>query len=240
MDTRNLFKNLFFCLGILCFGFLAGSPVQATQQSYRIDPGSAISVNEWGTCKLITNPAGGSSLFVPTNTTTEWSDFRIHFPVTITLADCAPTCGTAGVNYETLSSGGQTYYKLCATGQFWTPSTSSVAYWHSTTDWNPVGTCRSLGVQYQACYHCQVTKSGYAGMGWRLPSNAELLALAQSAACAGTAGCFGGDGAYTAPYYWTTQDYDANNAYYVKFNTKTLTYQNKTTTANTRVRCITP
>ena len=43
--------------------------------SYKSDPGSTITVDEYGTCNTVTN-TGQNTYFIPTNTTGEWAAFR--------------------------------------------------------------------------------------------------------------------------------------------------------------------
>lgn len=44
-------------------------------------------MDEWGTCQKVTN-ANAKALFVPTNTSLEWSTFRTNKPGDVTLASC--------------------------------------------------------------------------------------------------------------------------------------------------------
>jgi hypothetical protein len=45
-------------------------------------------VNEWSECRTVTNAGSNPTIFVPTNTSLEWSEFRLHYPAGITLSGC--------------------------------------------------------------------------------------------------------------------------------------------------------
>jgi hypothetical protein len=70
---------------------LAASPIffgtAIGAQYYSIVNGSNATVNEWSNCRKVTN-ATGQQIFVPTNTSTEWSQFLAHYPSGITLSAC--------------------------------------------------------------------------------------------------------------------------------------------------------
>ena len=44
-------------------------------QSYKVDAGNTTAINEWGICRRVTNAGGYPSVFVPTNTSAEWTTF---------------------------------------------------------------------------------------------------------------------------------------------------------------------
>lgn len=63
----------------IVFSALALSLIVWAAVSYRSDPSTTITVNEFGVCKKVTN-AGSFSYFIPTNTGNEWSLFRTAVP----------------------------------------------------------------------------------------------------------------------------------------------------------------
>ena len=65
---------------------------------YQVNYGANQNITEWSTCKNVANNSPtGKALFVPTNTSTEWSQFYTHAPAGVTIAACAPPCG--GTSY---------------------------------------------------------------------------------------------------------------------------------------------
>ncbi len=68
--------------------------------SYQVNNGSNQDIDEWGTCKNVANShASGDALFVPTNTSTEWSTFRSNPPAGVTISDCACTVTAGSQSY---------------------------------------------------------------------------------------------------------------------------------------------
>jgi hypothetical protein len=86
------FNALFYLL--LLAGFTQPSFLWAAQ-SYRVNNGTNTDINEHSVCQKVTNSCG-SDIFVPTNTSTEWSNFRSSKPACATLSACAPTGGLWG------------------------------------------------------------------------------------------------------------------------------------------------
>jgi len=84
-------KDKLFQLMISTFFLVASSPVFLSQafaaQSYAIANGNNATINEWSVCNLISNTTG-KQIFIPTNTSTEWAQFRLHYPAGITLSAC--------------------------------------------------------------------------------------------------------------------------------------------------------
>ena len=75
-------------------------------QSYRVNGASNVTVNEWAECRVVTNQTGAKDTFIPTNTSVEWSEFRIHYPSHISLATCSLslTVAKAGTGSGTVTS----------------------------------------------------------------------------------------------------------------------------------------
>lgn len=62
--------------------------------SHQVNYGTNQDITEFSTCKNVANASStGKALFVPTNTSTEWSTFYGHAPAGVTISACAPTCG---------------------------------------------------------------------------------------------------------------------------------------------------
>lgn len=82
-------------------------------ESYRINAGNTLKINEWGVCKLVTNNPGWPEVFIPTKTANEWTQFRNNKPSHVNLADCIPsnatitiwerTCGVVAYSYAVSS-----------------------------------------------------------------------------------------------------------------------------------------
>lgn len=72
-------------------------PVAGTHaaNSYKINAGATVSINEHGTCKRVKNNKS-VALFVPTKTSTEWAAFRNASASGATLSNCVITCTMTG------------------------------------------------------------------------------------------------------------------------------------------------
>jgi len=103
-----------FTRAILCV--FAASLLTAAS-SYQINYGTNQNITEWSTCKNVANSSPtGKALFVPTNTSTEWSQFYSNAPAGVTISDC-PAAGlvyggfaeayktTSGTNNVTVPAG---------------------------------------------------------------------------------------------------------------------------------------
>lgn len=56
---------------------------------YQVNYNTTSTITEWNICKKVTNAhTSGKAIFVPTNTSTEWSTFRSKAPAGVTLARC--------------------------------------------------------------------------------------------------------------------------------------------------------
>ena len=58
-------------------------------QFYNVANGTQQTVDKFGTCRVVANNTG-FGLFVPTNTASEWAEFRGHLPAGVTLTNCGP------------------------------------------------------------------------------------------------------------------------------------------------------
>ena len=79
-------KNIL--IGFLVIIFLAVLVLAA--DSYRLNDGSDVDIDEHSVCKNVNN-SGGKDIFIPTKTSLEWSEFRSNYPSGIVLDDC-PEC----------------------------------------------------------------------------------------------------------------------------------------------------
>lgn len=81
--------RFFVFISIICLGILFSgvSPANAAD-SYRVNNGTTVKIDEHGVCRNVTNNVG-SAIFVPTRTATEWATFRSNKPsaVTVTTAN---------------------------------------------------------------------------------------------------------------------------------------------------------
>jgi hypothetical protein len=90
MSYQKFVGTIIFTVLILAVLPLISDQAYAAQ-SYAVAGGNMTAVNEWAECRNITNAAGYSTIFVPTNTATEWSEFRLHYPAGISLGTCGPS-----------------------------------------------------------------------------------------------------------------------------------------------------
>ncbi|MEM5867853.1 MAG: hypothetical protein QXG39_08030 [Candidatus Aenigmatarchaeota archaeon] len=66
-----------------------------------------------GICKIVTNNNCSASVFVPTKTSTEWSEFLSHFPSCVSVTDCCTNeCSYSGQT-EYRCSGSWVQYRTC-------------------------------------------------------------------------------------------------------------------------------
>lgn len=77
-------KHLVFLMLVLAF------PVEAAN-SYKINAGATVSINEHGTCRRVKNNKS-VALFVPTKTSAEWTAFRGSSNSGATISNCVMTC----------------------------------------------------------------------------------------------------------------------------------------------------
>jgi len=76
---------------LITFGVLIAGVLVNAAQYYRVNNGATVTINEWDVCKKVTNNTG-KDIFVPTNSSNEWNQFRTYFPSGISLG----TCGGGG------------------------------------------------------------------------------------------------------------------------------------------------
>lgn len=79
-------KMTFIFLGWLLLAIFSMAVIHAAA-SYRAGVGQTVTVNEQGTCKKVTN-SGSQDIFIPTNTSNEWSLFITNRPSYVLLNDC--------------------------------------------------------------------------------------------------------------------------------------------------------
>jgi hypothetical protein len=79
----------------------AGFAFATHNQSYRINNGTSVEIDEWNQCRNVTNSVG-TDIFMPTNTSEEWAN--------------AYNYNSTGINYACCSQ----YHKQCAEGNsYW-------------------------------------------------------------------------------------------------------------------------
>jgi hypothetical protein len=76
-----------FLIFFLCPSFYSISAAS----SYAVGSSGSAVVNEWSECRTVTNAGSNPTIFVPTNTSSEWSEFRLHYPAGISLGTCGPS-----------------------------------------------------------------------------------------------------------------------------------------------------
>ena len=64
-----------------------------TATSYRVNDGTNQDIDEHGTCQKVDNSTGGD-IFIPTNTSAEWTAFRGNGPAGVTYSACSPVTVT--------------------------------------------------------------------------------------------------------------------------------------------------
>ena len=102
MRKKTVLKKQLFFLILSGIGFFLFNPIfTSATASYQVNDGSAVTVNEWSNCRIVNNQTSSPSTFVPTNSSIEWSEFRLHYPAHITLGNCTATltlakAGTGG------------------------------------------------------------------------------------------------------------------------------------------------
>lgn len=70
--------------------------------SYQVTSGATVDITEHTVCKRVTNShASGLAIFVPTNTSTEWSAFYTSPPAGITIAECGCAVAAGSQTYST-------------------------------------------------------------------------------------------------------------------------------------------
>ncbi len=94
-DFKFLVLYFTLFLGVSLFSFSSSAdPI------FRVNNGSSLSINKFSNCKRITN-ASGKDLMIPTNTTTEWSQFLSGLPTGVTAVTC---CGCPDASYVAIGT----------------------------------------------------------------------------------------------------------------------------------------
>lgn len=113
-DVNSYFRALSVCTGILLISIVfyfyskEGLKSSLAASYYNIGVGSTVSINQFGTCRRVTNNCS-LNIFVPTNTSAEWNTFISKKPTCVTLANCSWVCPGSGgylaCNYAKVYSG---------------------------------------------------------------------------------------------------------------------------------------
>lgn len=95
--------------------------------SYRVNNSTNTDINEHGVCQNVAN-ASGQDLFVPTNTASEWTEFRTHPPTGVTLSACASACLATSTGGTITTAGGYRIHTFTASGTFTASCAGTVEY----------------------------------------------------------------------------------------------------------------
>ena len=90
MKKSTLFLGVFYIVIIISFFNVVYAP-----NYYTVSPGDTTEVDEHSTCKKVSN-SGGYTVYVPTDLSNEWSNFRSNPPPGISFADCGSSGGDTG------------------------------------------------------------------------------------------------------------------------------------------------
>ena len=84
---------------------MAAIALLTAASSYQINYGANQDITEWSVCKNVANShASGKAIFVPTNTSTEWSTFYTNAPPGVTIANCGCAVTAGSQTYSTAGS----------------------------------------------------------------------------------------------------------------------------------------
>ena len=87
--------------------------------SYQVNHGQTVDIDEHAVRRCVTNNyASGQAIFVPTNTSTEWSAFRTNAPAGVSVANCTPVTIflTAGTTWTVPSDWNNADFSIEAIG----------------------------------------------------------------------------------------------------------------------------
>ncbi|MBU4022951.1 hypothetical protein KJ591_01150, partial [Patescibacteria group bacterium] len=113
IDLKNRYFLKCFAFLLIFSAFLMFFKVESAfalntcDTGWQVNGGTARTVDCSGVCKKVTNQSGYPSTFVPTKTSSEWLEFRIHYPTShISLPACCE-CSSGdccdGCNYRSSS-----------------------------------------------------------------------------------------------------------------------------------------
>ena len=80
-------KNLISVFVIVSLAALILVQVVLAADYYRLPNGLVLDITEHTVCKTVENNSG-KDIFIPTKTSTEWSEFRTHYPTGVVLTVC--------------------------------------------------------------------------------------------------------------------------------------------------------
>lgn len=73
--------------------------------SYQVANGASVDITEHGVCRrVVNNHASGAGIFVPTNTSPEWSSFYNNPPLGVSVSSCSCSVTPGSTTYSTAGS----------------------------------------------------------------------------------------------------------------------------------------
>lgn len=114
MKRKHIKYLLFFSLCFILFSQKTFA-INTCAEGWKVDVGSnnKKTIDCHGICKIVTNNNCSASVFVPTKTSTEWSEFLTHFPSCVSVTDCCTNeCSYSGQT-EYRCSGSWVQYRTC-------------------------------------------------------------------------------------------------------------------------------
>ena len=89
MKLRKLLHRhtLFIIIAVIIGSYGIVYAINTVSTWYQLGNSSSQTIDAHGTCKKVVNNSG-NTYFVPTNTSTEWSNFRSNLPGSVSLQSC--------------------------------------------------------------------------------------------------------------------------------------------------------
>ncbi len=172
---------------------LSTAPTARSATSYRVNNGANQDIAEWSYCRNIAN-ATGRDIFIPTNTSAEWSGFFNNSPGGITVSNCGPCpaiehIGSAAANGNTnaltISFPGGTAVDDVLIAKITTRATGTTNTLPTPTGWTKLGADLLLGTagggnaQRTAVYYLAATATEIAAgeAVWTLGATGEIAGV---------------------------------------------------------------
>ena len=171
-------------------------------QSYRVNNGATVGIDEWNQCRNVTNSA--ADLFVPTNTSAEWSS-------AYTFPSSGATYACCSNYYKQCDSGNSYWYNGCqqqqslnqtCSGAYCTSSSNNSYYYSGCTGGVCTSTLNHTCVGYVGCIYNNPTALCNCSVGCN--AGGCNFAIVYSY---GAAGCSGAAAACAAGSPWCVGTY---------------------------------